>query len=259
MDAKTRAQLVEVNRAFYEGTADAFSDTRRDPWPGWKRAMTHVKPAHGEPLNVLDVGCGNGRFARYLADHPGNDAPNRFHYLGIDSSRGLLDHARRANADLANVEFEDHDVLHLEDQFVADARRFDVIAAFGVLHHIPGATTRRALVETLVSLLSDRGVLIVTAWQFGTSERFRSRRIDWTQYNEDAIDPINEAELEEGDYLLRFANSPLPRYCHFASADELRDLFAGSNITWLDEYCEDGKTRDLNQYAVVTPRHESTH
>jgi hypothetical protein len=104
----------------------------------------------------------------------------------------------------------------------------------------------------LVSLLSARGVLVVTAWQFGAVEHFTSRAIAWSDYNRGAEQSIDEAELEEGDYLLGFGSSPHPRYCHFTSAAELHELFRDAPVTWVDEYCDDGKTQDLNRYAVVS-------
>jgi SAM-dependent methyltransferase len=216
--------------------------------------MSHVKPADAVPLRVLDVGCGNGRFAGYLTDDPTFSTPANLDYLGIDSSQALLEHASSANAGVGNVRFEIQDILELEDRCAPGSPRFDLIVAFGVLHHIPDAQTRRSFLKTLASLLSEHGVLIVTAWQFGSSERFTSRRIEWAHYNESADDPIDERQLDEGDYLLRFGSSPLPRYCHFASKDELRDLFTGCAVTWLDEFGDDGKSHDLNQYAVVTPK-----
>lgn len=258
MNAKTRAQLIEVNRAFYEGTADAFSDSRRDPWPGWARAMSHVRGQRDEPLSVLDVGSGNGRFAGYLASEALIERAGSLQYLGIDSSASLLGHARDAHPNRERVEFLEHDLLDLKDLFSDGARRFDLIVAFGVLHHIPGEQTRRDFVQTLVSLLNDCGLLVVTAWQFGSAERFRSHTIAWSQFNEDSPDPIDEGDLEEGDYLLRFGASPFPRYCHFASKDELRGLFAGCPIEWRDEYCADGKTDNLNQYAVVSRHNDAT-
>ena len=106
--------------------------------------------------------------------------------------------------------------------------------------------------RAMISLLEPDGILIVTAWQFGASERFASRIVPWATYNETAEHPIDEAQLEVGDHLLGFATEALPRYCHFSSPDEVRRLLADSEITWLDRYEADGKTGDLNLYAVLS-------
>ena len=40
VDARTRNQLLEINRAFYEAHAEAFDRSRGDrPWPGWQRRL----------------------------------------------------------------------------------------------------------------------------------------------------------------------------------------------------------------------------
>jgi tRNA (uracil-5-)-methyltransferase TRM9 len=262
MDAKTRAQLNQLNHAFYEGTADAFSDTRRDPWPGWERAMSHVIRPDTGPLSVLDAGCGNGRFVRYLAETEARTERGTekcdVQYLGIDSSTSLLAHAKQSYADLSWAEFREHDVLELATETPSDFGPFDLVVAFGVLHHVPDSNARRVFLHDLVSLLSARGVLVVTAWQFGAVEHFTSRAIAWSDYNRRAEQPIDESDLEEGDYLLGFGSSPHPRYCHFTSATELHELLRDAPVTWVDEYCDDGKTRDLNRYAVVNRTESST-
>lgn len=252
MDAKTQATLREVNRAFYEGTAEAFSASRSHPWPGWERAIAHVKPPEGRAISVLDVGCGNGRFATWLETGLRPRAPSGVRYLGIDSSAKLLDHARTTHAGQEHIDFEERDVLDLPTPFTTRGRRFDLIVAFGVLHHIAGEQARAAFSRAMFSLLEPEGILVVTAWQFGASERFASRVLPWATYNETAEHPVDEAQLEDGDHLLGFATEALPRYCHFSKPDEVRRLLSDSEITWLDRYEADGKTGDLNLYAVLS-------
>ena len=80
MNPSTARALNRINRRFYAEIADAFSATRRDPWPGWKRAVDKLQPTSGRGPRVLDLGCGNGRFASYLETEWGPD----FDYRGID-------------------------------------------------------------------------------------------------------------------------------------------------------------------------------
>lgn len=250
MNAKTRQALIDINRAFYAGVADAFSDSRRDPWPGWQRALSHLKQPCDEPISVLDVGCGNGRFATFLE----NELGRRFRYLGLDSSSSLLARARDVHDPLAHVEFAQLEILDPTAQLAPVGARFDLIALFGVLHHIPGESSRRDLLRELIARLAEGGILIVTAWQFGAFERFRSRILPWEQYNDRIPDPIDERELEDGDHLLRWGAASLPRYCHFADPDELRGLLGIDSSEWIDEFSADGKTGNLNRYAVVRRR-----
>jgi SAM-dependent methyltransferase len=247
MNAKTRQTLIELNRTFYAENSRAFSDSRRDPWPGWSRALSHLNPPHDPPISVLDVGCGNGRFATFL-EHK-LSSPHR--YLGLDSSPALLSHARSAHDCHKDVAFEELDILDPCARLAPAGARFDLIALFGVLHHVPGRASRSDLIERLIARLIPGGILIVTAWQFGAFDRFRSRIIPWELYNAETRDPIDEGELEAGDHLLGFADASLPRYCHFAPQDELRELVTQRCAELVDEFSADGKTGDLNRYAVL--------
>ncbi len=247
MNAKTRQALIDINRAFYTGVASAFSESRRDPWPGWRRALSHLRPENTHPPSILDVGCGNGRFLAFLE----SELTQRFRYLGLDSSPTMLSHAHEAYGHLAQVDFAQIEILDLPAQLEPTRARFDLIALFGVLHHIPCHATRRALLRKLAGRLTEGGILVVTAWQFGAFDRFRPRILPWVQYNEQATRQIDERELDAGDSLLRFGEASLPRYCHFCSPDELRDLLTIDNTEYIDEFAADGKTDDLNRYAVL--------
>lgn len=253
MNANTRQALIDINRHFYAGVADDFSDSRRDPWPGWGRSVSHLKQPSDRPLSVLDVGCGNGRFARFLEHELGRS----FRYLGLDSSSALLSHARGAEDPRTHIEFAEREILDSAAQLVPAGSRYQLIALFGVLHHVPGKATRRDLLQRLLSHLTVDGILIVTAWQFGAFERFRARILPWEKYNETAHDPIDVLDLEVGDHLLPWGANSLPRYCHFTPPDELRRLLPSDGVEWIDEFSADGKTGDLNRYAVVRRRSDS--
>jgi SAM-dependent methyltransferase len=122
-----------------------------NPYPRW----VVVGPAwrvHGaarEPANILIVGCGTGRNAIETAQvFP--DA----HVLAVDLSRASLGHAARKSTEMnvGNVEYAQADLLEMG----AIDRRFGLIEAMGVLHHLadPFAGWR-----TLLSLLAPRGVM----------------------------------------------------------------------------------------------------
>jgi ubiquinone/menaquinone biosynthesis C-methylase UbiE len=100
-----------------------------------------VRQAIGDPrgLNILDLGCGTGRHALWLA-------ANGATVTAVDFSEGMLDEARRkSNAD--NVRFLRHD-LHLPLPF--GEREFDRVISGLVLEHLRElngffAETRRVL------------------------------------------------------------------------------------------------------------------
>jgi SAM-dependent methyltransferase/uncharacterized protein YbaR (Trm112 family) len=92
--------------------------------------LAELAPPRG---TVLDAGCGIGSFLGFLRQR----APG-VRYVGIDVSRGMLDHAARqlegsATPGAADVPLAQADACRLP---FADAT-FDVVYARGLLHHLP--------------------------------------------------------------------------------------------------------------------------
>src|SRR6185503_8893271 len=87
MDLDTAARLIELNRNFYDRFGRPFSATRQRIQPGVRRVLGLLK---GDE-SILDLGCGNGEFARELAKR-GHRGP----YLGVDFSLPLLQEADSA-------------------------------------------------------------------------------------------------------------------------------------------------------------------
>ena len=105
----------------------------------------------GEGLDILVAGCGTGRHSTETA--------SRYHgarVLAIDLSARSLGFAMRKTRDigLTNIEYAQADILQLGHV----TRRFDLIEAVGVLHHLadPAAGWR-----VLLSLLRPGGVMLI--------------------------------------------------------------------------------------------------
>jgi SAM-dependent methyltransferase len=90
--------------------------------------------------HVLDVGCGPGTNTRHFA---GAD------YLGIDFNPAYVESARRRHG-------RDFIVADVTRYRVPPDRRFDLILANSLFHHIDDANTRRILAH-LATLLTDDG------------------------------------------------------------------------------------------------------
>ncbi|MCB0023555.1 MAG: class I SAM-dependent methyltransferase, partial [Caldilinea sp.] len=98
MRQAVQQRLLDLNRQFYAIVADEFDRTRQGLPAGMvmlARQLAATLPASGR---VLDVGCGNGRFARALAE-----AGVAAHYTGIDGDARLLALAAEQTADLAGL------------------------------------------------------------------------------------------------------------------------------------------------------------
>ncbi|MXX63050.1 MAG: class I SAM-dependent methyltransferase [Holophagales bacterium] len=266
MDAFTQAALRRINRNFYSRHAADFDRTRHPGgWPGWQRVVETAAPATDRPLRVLDLGCGNGRFALFLQHNPELLSDRRFTYQGIDLSSELIDHARAAAAGLDHIRFEANDI---ENCTLAEAT-YDLVTLFGVLHHIPGFDMRRRTLERAASAVAPGGLLALTCWQFADDPGFERRRLDWA--SEAGVDP---AELEPGDHLLRWGPADTEgrrqsrrrssrrlrrqrvgrpahqarRYCHHAGEPELDRLVEGFPLTEVARYRSDGPGGRQNLY-----------
>ncbi|MFQ5418566.1 MAG: class I SAM-dependent methyltransferase [Myxococcota bacterium] len=251
MDEKTRRALNAINRDFYRASSAAFSATRRDPWRGWTRIPELLEDRlPGRALGILDVGCGNGRFGAYLAGAlPGRCARSR--YLGVDASAPLLAEVNARPLPFGEVGTRQADFVEDPPEAWLGPERFSLIAAFGVLHHIPGHARRRALLTALAERLEPDGLLVAAFWRFGLFQRFRKRRVPWARFNELAATPIDLGQLEDGDQLLAWGRPGRSvRYCHFANDDEILRLTAAP-LCVVDDYCEDGREGALNRYVVL--------
>lgn len=260
MDAETRSALRELNRGFYEERAAAFSETRDHPWPGWKRVVARAREAAdatrraGDParaLRVLDVGCGNGRLAGALLDA----RLAELRYLGLDASAEMLALAR---ADHPGCEFRLCDVLDLVTPpgalaaHLAGDAPFDLVAAFGLFHHVPGFAQRRALLAALLGCARAGGLAAASFWQFGSFARLRARIAPWSELDPAIASRIDGSTLEAGDHLLRFGEGSGPlRYCHFIDEPELDRLLDGLPATVVDRFASDGREDALNAYVVL--------
>lgn len=243
MDDTTARKLADINARFYSRRADDFSASREGPWPGWQQ-LAEILNAEALPADarVLDVGCGNARLGRFLSE-----ARPALRYTGLDTSRELLDIARRAGGLGAEPAFLETDLVFGDLGAVLGAQRFDFVACFGLLHHVPGGGRRRALLATLLEHLTPGGMLAVTCWRLVSFSRFRDKIVPWREA-EPAIDPT---QLETGDHLLPFGAQEGLRYVHFAHEDETLELLNQLPVETLASWRADGKSNDLNQYFVV--------
>lgn len=266
MNSSTVAALNRINQRFYSQNQESFSATRARPWPGWNRA---VKPflASGASRRgpqgartILDVGCGNGRFAIFLDSL----SSEPYRYLGLDSSPEMIRQADRRLAALSSI--DSHFALCdlTSESWAVDfaARPFDLVVQFGVLHHIPGFDQRRRLLERLANLLAPSGFMVLSFWQFGDKARFQGRILDWSEHNRLSPESIDEDQLEPGDFLLAWGENVAAagrddslsgprRYCHYATPGEAEELTRPLGLRTVDRFESDGAGGNLNLYFVL--------
>lgn len=234
MNSATVERLLEINREFYNRFGDSFSATRQRLQPGVKKILETIQ---GDD-SVLDLGCGNGHFLRELIRR-GHLAP----LLGADFSLPLLRDAESTpgvlfrEVDLAKLSVNSGQLLITDN--------WSLITSFATLHHIPSTEMRLDILRTVRKLLREDGKFILSNWQFLNSEKLRSRIQSWNKVG------INEADLDEGDYLLdwRSGGEGL-RYAHHFSAEELLGLAEQAGMRVIDSFSSDGDGGNLGLYQV---------
>jgi SAM-dependent methyltransferase len=137
----------------WDALAQAYASSRQvsaDQLIEWPAQLRMCAPFEGK--HVLDVGCGTGDKARFLAEHGAASV------VGVDPSHGFSQnwngHATCSNLSFASGSFED--LLSLPE---IASRQFDLIVSFQALMY---ASKLAGAVKTLSGLLTTDGSLVIS-------------------------------------------------------------------------------------------------
>ena len=164
----------------------------------------------------------------------------------MDFSPALLDEARRSSADAGfQVTFSEIDLSLPDWESYLAGSTFDVILAFAVLHHLPGTSLRRQVMQAVRKLLVPGGRFYHSEWQFLNSERLKKRILPWETIG------LESGDVDENDYLLDWRQGGLGfRYVHHFSLAELQDLADVSGFCVGESFYSDGEGGRLSLYQV---------
>jgi SAM-dependent methyltransferase len=117
---------------------------------------------------ILELGCGTGADARYLAAL-GHEV------VALDHSLAAIERANTGAEATANLRFEVHDIATPFDSAVAAS--FDVVYAHLSLHYFSDAVTKR-LFQEIARLLKPSGLLAFTCRSTADSRHGRGLEIE---------------------------------------------------------------------------------
>ncbi len=251
MKPKTINKLNQLNKNFYQQTASSFNQSRQYYWRGWHRLWQLITNNQNltRPLSVLDLGCGNGRFAQFLLEQDVD-----FEYTGVDNNQQLLDIAdNQLNKLQDHKSFKHIDLvaeLNANNLIEHFQQKFNVIVGFGLIHHIPSFDLRFKLIASLQHLLQKQGLLVLTAWQFAQDPRYHDRHIKPDKVG------VKQQDLEKNDFILDWRKGRVAyRYCHFVDKAELKQINQQleqqqSPLIFKSSFAADGKSDKLNRYLI---------
>lgn len=231
MDEFLARKLVELNKDFYARFAGPFAASRSSPQPGFARLPEYLPDS---PLSVLDVGCGNGRFGRFLLE-----ARLLRSYVGVDLTPALL-------AEIGDVEGE----LFVRDISLSGSLQglgeFDLVACLATLQHIPGHSNRVRLLLEMAEHLKPAGYIVMSNWQFVTNPRQRRKIRAWSSVG------IDQSQVEPNDYLMAWDRGGSGvRYVAHIDADLTRIMAEAIGLRVVQQFASDGREGDLNLYTIL--------
>ena len=189
----------------YDAFATTFSNSRKNlKWPELEYIIDNIQK--NRYTSILDVGCGNGRFFTEI----NNSKLIIQNYLGIDSSRGMIDEARTLHPDNRFEVCSMSDMLYLEPWVLS----FDAILFLASFHHLASTEERIQVLRDTKKLLTKKGRIYMTNWNLRDQERY------------------DESHRGDGDYDIKIGQ--YSRYYHAFSIHELEELFIQAGFTLVE-------------------------
>lgn len=140
----------------------------------------------------------------------------------------------------------------------------DLTVCFGFMHHVPLPEWQQALMRHLVAMTKSRGFVAISFWRFMDNAKLAEKACKTT--SQGLVDlkgrlGISAEDLNEGDYLLGWRNTPgnqpgAYRYCHSFSDGEIAALIdsVSAQADCVARFRADGADKRLNDYVVLRVR-----
>ncbi|WP_444936574.1 class I SAM-dependent methyltransferase [Microbulbifer sp. JMSA004] len=198
----------------------------------WHQAMEAIERCPFQKAkSILDVGCGDGRITRYIAENLEHGS-----VIGVDLTEDMIKHAREMHGDVPNLSFQQMSADELTFN-----KKFDMIFSFSCLHWVKN---QAKVWEGFHKYLKDNGeVVSVVGFQAGhenfwdTVDDFQNSN-EWKPYFTDFHDPYNHFSLQEmrnfienaGFYLSRI--DEIYKVEYFETKKNLTDFF----LSWVPQF-----------------------
>jgi 2-polyprenyl-3-methyl-5-hydroxy-6-metoxy-1,4-benzoquinol methylase len=191
---------MDLKSTYNKIAEDWHKDHEKDTWwvEGTEKFVSLLKPH----ATILDVGCGGGTKAKWLAS-------KGLSVTGMDFSEEMV---KIAQENVPEATFFVGDMLELDKR----SEKYDAVFAQASLLHIPKKDVTKVLTG-FKNILNDKGIIYIAVKEIGE-------------------DKIEEKTIKEGDYGYEYE-----RFFSFFSMDELKnylkelemkELFSSRTGSW---------------------------
>lgn len=250
MKPKPEQELNKLTQNYYQNIAKYWNNEPNYFWSGWSKLISWIQSSsENGQINVLDLGCGNGRFSFFL-----NQSLTEFqvHYTGVDAVDYYIELASsRQPQNLASYTIYKRDLFKPNWNLAISEPH--VITAFGLLHHLPGKQTTDSFMTELSSICTDKTICILTTWQYLDIPRLKKRVL---AKNDSRLDSLISHEAQA---LLANPHSNILdwvkgeqgyRFSHHFSQGEIINLLNSYGFEILTTFTDDDVEANRNRYYI---------
>ncbi|MAG11551.1 MAG: hypothetical protein CMI52_01955 [Parcubacteria group bacterium] len=196
---KEAVKIIEETKVGYDNITGHFKETRTKFWADADMFAQYI-PHSGQ---VLDLGCGSGRFAPYVL-------AKKADYIGIDQSETIIEAAKNQYS-MDGAKFITANLLEIpcKDNY------FDAVFSLATLHHIPSKKFQQKALDEIFRVLKPGGTAIITTWNLHAN--YYKKRLKLSQEDLQKQDLIIPWYASDGTLLMN-------RYVHVFLKDELGEL-----------------------------------
>jgi tRNA (uracil-5-)-methyltransferase TRM9 len=229
MNLQEAYSLIKKTQETYNLIALHFHQTRKKPWT----ELEDLKDLFFQNQNILDFGCGNGRFYSLIKD-------KNINYYGVDISQKLINLAKKQVHQGKFTIIDSNLKLPYKNSF------FDRLLCIASFHHIPSEKLRQKVLLEFKRVLKDNSILLITVWDF-----YHGKNLKYL--NSKYQDP----KLEKGDLFIPWKDNNgkilAQRYFHAFTIEELEILIkkAGFKIEKLELIPHNNKKEYFNILLIA--------